>query len=127
MPELLGPENAFQSLRRTELDYFEVLRAEDVVQVIQRFKREPGLYNAVVKNGLARAVEFTPDRIAQRWRDVLAGPLAEGYERWLRQGSFRRAMRPLIFASRMIADRIEIRRYKRQRDHGYRPISDTYT
>jgi hypothetical protein len=127
VPALLGPENAYQALRRSELDYFEVRTPDDALAALSRLKREPSLYKAVVENGLARAQEFSVDEIARAWRNVLAGPAAEQYERWKRQGVIRRCLRPLGFVARAAMDRVEIRRYIKRRDHGFRPISGSYT
>jgi hypothetical protein len=127
VPALLGPENAYQALRRSELDYFEVQTPDDALAALSRLKREPELYKAVVENGLTRAREVSVDQIAKCWRDLLAGPAAEQFERWKRQGLVRRSLRPLGFVARAARDRIEIRRYINRRDHGYRPISGRHT
>jgi hypothetical protein len=55
----------------------------------------------MIENGLQRAKEFSYERIARRWYDVLSGPVAEGYERWRRQRAGR-LLRPIAFAGRAL-------------------------
>ena len=126
-PALLGPEPAFRALRRSELDYIEVRGPDEVIRAVGQLKRDPGLYRAMVENGRARGREFTTDAIAARWREVLAGPVARGFDRWRRAPTIRRLYRPALFAVRTIAHAIEVRRYRRSRDHGFRPTSGQYT
>ena len=102
-PALLGPEPAYQQLRESELDYIEVRSWEDAIAALRRLKDEPALYAAMAENGLRRAKDYTPDAIASRWRDVLAGPIASGYERWLHQSPVQKLLgRPVQFAFRLI-------------------------
>jgi hypothetical protein len=85
VPALLGPEPAFRELRQSPLDYIEVNSPQDVLDAIRRLQQNPDLYQQMIENGLKRAADFTNDRIAQRWRDVLAGPVAERYSHWRQQ------------------------------------------
>jgi hypothetical protein len=65
----------------------------------------------MVDNGFRRARAFTPDRTALLWRDLLAGSIAEGYERWLRQSPIQKLIgRPTQFVWRAIE-------HKRERRH----------
>lgn len=84
VPAFLGPEPAFLELRRSPLDFFELRRPEDLLAGIARLRNEPGLYRAMVENGLRRAPEFSPERIRARWLEVLAGPVTEAFHRWQR-------------------------------------------
>jgi Glycosyl transferases group 1 len=127
-PALLGPESAYQALRRSELDYVEIRTPDDAIKAANRLSREPGLYRSMVENGRARVREFTVDAVATCWRDVLAGPVADGYRRWSGQPSWQAAFsRPLQYAVRAVFHERERRRYFWERDHGYRPISGRYT
>lgn len=109
-PAILGPEPAYQHLRESELDYIEVRTPDEVISALVRLKNNPALYSAMVENGLKRAKDFTPDAIALRWRDLLAGPIAEGYERWLNQSPIQKFLgRPTQFVWRAIKHRRENR------------------
>ncbi|MDX2230652.1 MAG: glycosyltransferase [Leptolyngbyaceae cyanobacterium bins.349] len=111
-PALLGPEPAYQELRRSELDYLEVHSPEDVIQALQQLQAEPKRYRAMIENGWQRAKEFTPDHLAQQWRDLLAGPIAQGYEQW-RHGltPWLRLDRPFQFSYRLLRQELERRHF----------------
>jgi hypothetical protein len=123
-PALLGPEPAFRELRESDLDYIEVRTVDDVLDAIRRLKSNPALYHRMIANGLKRAEDFTRDRIAQRWVDVLSGPVAEHYRRWLKQGRVRRLAR---FPLRAIHQKMISRATAYHRDQGYRIVSGRFT
>ncbi|MDJ0795250.1 MAG: glycosyltransferase family 1 protein [Calothrix sp. MO_167.B12] len=81
-PALLGPEAAYRQLKESPLDYIEVRTPQEALDAIRKLKKDTNLYQQIISNGFKRAQEFTPDKISQRWRDVLAGPVAENYVRW---------------------------------------------
>lgn len=111
-PALLGPEPAYQALRQSELDYIEINSPEDVLQALQQLRDEPGLYRAMVENGWRRAQDFTPEKIAGLWRNLLAGPIASGYEQWKQQSFIQKKInRPLQFTYRLMKQERERRRF----------------
>ena len=71
VPALIGPEYAYRELRRSELDYIEVRNIEEAMDAIRRLQANPKLYQAMVANGQWRAASFTPERITERWAEVL--------------------------------------------------------
>ena len=100
VPALLGPEPAFQALRTTPLDYIEIRSPEEAIRAVIRLKEDPELYRQMVENGLIRAREFTIYRIAARWRELLAGPIAEGFSVWAaRPALWKSLVRPALFAT----------------------------
>jgi hypothetical protein len=116
-PALLGSEPAFQSLRQSELDYIEVLSPDDVIAALVRLRDNPALYSAMVENGFRRAEKFTQDHIALLWRDLLAGPIAKGYEQWLSQSPIQKHIgRPTQFVWRGIKHKLEGKYYARNRN-----------
>lgn len=116
VPALLGPEPAYQALRKSELDYIEVRSPQEVILAIKRLKNDPDLYLAMIENGRERAKEFTPDQIALQWRNLLAGEIATGYEKWLNQSRIYKTFgRPLQFAYRAI-------KHKQQRKYFFHNI-----
>jgi hypothetical protein len=122
-PALLGPEPAYRSLWRSELDYIEVCSPGDVLEAIRRLQHEPSLYTAMVENGFQRAKEFTPDYIASLWRDLLAGPIAENYEQWLHQSQIQKLIgRPIQFVHRSIKHKQAIHEFRKKIDVGFRPV-----
>ena len=124
-PAILGPESAYRQLRRTELDYFEVRTPEEVVRCIERLKREPGLYEAMVANGLERGREYTSDRTAERWRDLLAGPIMRDFKLWKASGVGASTLRRLSYPLHAAQHRMERRSFLHQIDHGPRPLRPT--
>lgn len=112
VPALLGPEPAYQHLRRSELDYIEVRSPEDVIDALKQFKHDPDLYLAMIENGRERAQEFTHDQIALLWRNLLAGEIARGYEQWSNQSTgYKTIGRPLQFAYRALKHKREKKHY----------------
>jgi hypothetical protein len=127
-PALLGPEPAFQALRRNELDYFEVRNPEDVLAVVRRLRHEPRLYEAVVKNGQARAAEYNHQRVTAAWHRVLSGPAAADFVAVRARGALLGPLaRWTAFLWRVPFHMVNRRIYVRARDHGFRPISKRYT
>jgi hypothetical protein len=109
-PALLGPEQAFASLRRSPLDYFEVKNPHDVLAALRRLKAEPELYQAMVANGALRFKDFSVDAVARRWEEFFAGPVAERYQKWLAGPKAWRAARNLArFAGRIVEHKLAIR------------------
>jgi hypothetical protein len=127
-PAILGPEPAYQTLRQSELDYIEVRTVAEVIEALQRLKADPTLYEAMVENGLKRAQAFTDDRIAQIWRDHLAGSIATGYERWQRQPRlFKVFGRPVQHLVRTLRHKRNIKDYWTQIFQGARLFGEEPT
>ncbi len=110
-PALLGPEPAFEARRSSPLDFLSVATPEDALAALRRLREEPGLYPAMVENGQLRAREFSAERVAERWEDLLTGPVAEDFERWRRAS---RSARWLRFAVRAAQQGV-----RRDRDRDY--------
>ncbi len=124
VPALLGPEPAFRYLKKTDLDYVEVVTPQMAIDAIQHLQNNPDIYQQMVTNGLQRAEAFSPDCIAQRWRDTLAGIAAERYELWRQKMMFRRLGR---FFIRAMQQKRAASKAAYNRIHGYRPISGQHT
>lgn len=71
VPAILGPEQAYRELRRSELDYIEVGSAAEAAQALARLKSDPALYRAMVANGLRRADEVNAEACTRRWAALL--------------------------------------------------------
>jgi hypothetical protein len=128
VPALLGPEPAFQASRSTPLDYIEIKSPEEAIREIVPLQQDAELYRRMVENGRVRAEQCTVDRIAARWREVLAGPVAEGFSIWAgRPALWKSVVRPTVFAAQAMLTIHEKRKYVKQRDHGFRPVSGRFT
>lgn len=71
VPAILGPERAYRSLRRGELDYFEVANLAEAEEALRRLRDEPGLMRAMVENGHRRATQFSSERLVETWQRLL--------------------------------------------------------
>ncbi len=124
-PALLGKESAYQALRKSELDYIEVHSAQDVLDALDKLRADPGLYAAMVQNGYERAPDFTADTMAKQWRDFLAGPVYEGFQRWQAQNPIEKLVgRPLEFLSRVQEHRAARAEFYQRIHEGPRPYDD---
>lgn len=106
VPALLGPEPAYRALRLSELDYLEVSSASEVLAALDRLKKDPALYAAMVENGRQRSREFNREAVAGRWRDFLAECFLPEWREWTPAGL-------LETAGRLAQQWRETRRYKR--------------
>lgn len=123
-PAILGPESAFQQLRKGPLDFCEVRTPEEVLNTLTLLRDNPSLYTAMVKNGQSRAQEFGASGVAQKWRDLLAVPIAKEYSKWLSDSfGIKRFLDPLGLAVQAIQHR-KARKYFSQNIHnGKRPVN----
>lgn len=111
VPALLGDEPAFRELRRDPRDYLEVHSPEDAVAAVRRLRESPELYRDMVERGTDRAADFTNQRVAERWREFLAGPADAAYRRWLQRDPKRRESE---FALRAVRQKIGLFAFKRR-------------
>ena len=71
VPAILGPEQAYRELRRSELDYIEVASAGEAAAALARLASEPALYRAMVENGLRRGEEVRAEACTAAWARLL--------------------------------------------------------
>ena len=102
VPALLGPEPAFETLRRSPLDFLTVRAPDEALDALDRLRGDPTLYADMVRNGRARAAEFTDAAVAAQWRRLLEGPVADAFARWRAAPAWRRR---LTFPFRLAEDR----------------------
>lgn len=124
-PAILGPEPAYQALKQSELDYIEVREPGEVIAALKRLQENPQLYSAMVENGFRRSAVFTPNCVAQQWYELLSGPIATGYEQWLRRSGVQKFIgQTFQFAWRVFNHKQEQRRYRNGIHNGPRILSD---
>jgi hypothetical protein len=87
VPAILGPESGYRELRLGPLDYLEAATPAAAMQALQRLQDEPGLYRAMVANGLARGADYTVAATLQAWRHLLFDALAMRHAGWRRPPS----------------------------------------
>jgi hypothetical protein len=71
VPAILSPELQYQELRRSPLDYLEARNGEEALQAIDALRADPARYREMVRNGRARAEQFSHNRVVDRWIEVL--------------------------------------------------------
>lgn len=123
VPALLGPEPAFQDLKRSDLDYIEIRSTQEALQAIQKLKSNPHLYRKMITNGLNRAEEFSTNSMINKWVEVLSGPVAEQYSHWKEQT---RLSRIANFSLRIPQHRLSMKKAASHRSSGKRIISGLY-
>jgi len=121
VPALLGPEPAFRDLRKSELDYIEIRKPNDVVTALRTLKEQPALYAAIVANGLRRGAEFSTTKIVERWLAMLAGPVAQEYGKWRATSTATKIIR---YARRSLQFKTATRVYRKNINEGPRILSE---
>lgn len=126
VPAVLGPEPAFQDLRKSELDFIEVNSVEGAVQAIEKLKNDPALYQAMVENGLKRAEEFSVENLTKNWVDLIEGPIFSGFHKWSSHNwLYAHTSRLAMFAINIIRDKQEVRSHFSKVLNGPRPLTDS--
>lgn len=82
VPAVLGVEPAFREVRRSPLDYIEVVEPAQAIDAIRRLATDTAYYREMVDNGTTRAADYTNQRIVERWRALLEGPVQQEFQRW---------------------------------------------
>lgn len=70
-PAMLGPESAYRSLRRDELDFIEVATRAEAEAAVLRLLEEPDRYARMRQRARERAAECTVERVTERWLQLL--------------------------------------------------------
>ena len=81
-PALLGDESAFSALRRSDLDYLPIDGPESIIEAVQRLNAQPQLYQAMIENGRARALEHNIASVTQMWMRFLYDIVAADFVAW---------------------------------------------
>lgn len=108
VPALLGPELAFRELRRSELDYLEVASVTEAREAVLRLRSDPGLYRAIVENGLRRGAGFSVEALVPRWAELLFRTLPARAESG-RARAVRKLPLPVRAAARWLARTVALR------------------
>lgn len=124
-PAILGPEPSYQAMRKSSLDYIEVRTPEEAIRALKYLKENPDLYIAMIENGFQRAREFTVDCNALNWRNLLAGPITQGYEQWRRQSFVQNSIvRPIQYLLNTPKHKRARQEYVHNIEYGTRILSD---
>ena len=112
-PAILSPEPAYQEMRRSDLDFFEVRTAEEAIAALKALKNDPDLYQAMVNNGFERARDYTTAQVITAWHDLLSGPVARGYADWQQRSAWQQhVVDPVIYRWQMVQHRLQQKYYQ---------------
>ncbi|KPQ07028.1 MAG: hypothetical protein HLUCCA12_08625 [Rhodobacteraceae bacterium HLUCCA12] len=120
VPAILGPEPAYQELRKSPLDFIEVSNADAAVAAVEWLQQRPDIYRDMVRNGRERARDFTVDALTRRWITLFNGPVADAFAAWRTKSA---AARGIAVARMLMAEPARKRQYERDRDHGTRQFA----
>jgi hypothetical protein len=111
VPAVVAPEPAFETLRRSDLDFIATTDAAATVAAIHALALSPERHRAMVDNGRARAVEFSVDAIRARWLHLLVDEAVPQFLR-RRGGAGARLARYASLVLRMSGQKIEAKRFR---------------
>lgn len=119
VPALLGPESAYRSLRRDELDYVEVTSRADAEAAVSLLIREPGLYARMRERAHVRAAECTVGQVTAAWLRLLRETVPELARREAVRRRHRRlvSLRDLGARVRRIAGAVPLPEFRSRAPH----------
>jgi hypothetical protein len=82
IPFIGGHDSAYKQIGVPEEDYLLVETPKEVVQAIMRLRDDPQLYEKLVRNGTAKALQYTQESIISTWEKLLTGTILQRYEKW---------------------------------------------
>jgi hypothetical protein len=86
IPLVGGYDSAFEQVGRPGHDYLRARTFDEAISAIRLLRDDPERYRSIVNAGVASARQYTRERIADAWENLLAGPIAFRYERWRKNG-----------------------------------------
>jgi hypothetical protein len=79
IPLVAGFDSAFEQIGRPGQDYLRVCTLEQAIETILRLRDDNDLYRAVVDAGAQQGLQYTRDRIADAWEQLLTGAIVSIY------------------------------------------------
>jgi hypothetical protein len=104
VPAIVGRESSFRNVRRSPLDYLEVTTVDELKAELLRLRNEPALYRDMVAHGRERALEFSAEAVAHRWRVILESEIRPAHEAWAARGAMSRQMANVARTIRFLAN-----------------------
>lgn len=106
-PALVGHEPAIQTLRQSDHDFITVSSTDDVLSALLQLRADSDRYQAMVAGGRVRAAEFSDDAVVRHWEQLIDGPIARGYESWMKGPEwYRSGVRSVNFWIRRVKRRL---------------------
>lgn len=92
VPAILGIDSAFRAERQSELDYLEITSIDEAIAALQRLRDNSELYQAMIKNGQARAEKFKVKSLIQKWEEFFNDVAFPAYYRWCKLSSLQQKL-----------------------------------
>jgi hypothetical protein len=93
---MLGPEPAFQALRKSPLDFIEIYSPADAINALKYLRENPKIFTAIIANGEKRGINYTDQIITKVWIDALNGPIFDEFVRWRSKHKIHRMLSNII-------------------------------
>lgn len=90
VPAIVGPESAYQSIRKSELDFLCVKNYGELISALKQLKLDKRFREAMVRNGWERKREYTDESIIKVWAQLLFTDAQSYYQEWVRRSSIGR-------------------------------------
>ena len=104
VPAIVGRESAYRSVRRSDLDFIEVGSTGEVIEALERLRRDKALYQNMVSNGIERSRSFTVEAIRAQWQQLLCTVIQRREQEWRRDGWLTRLASELTDTVRYFSD-----------------------
>jgi hypothetical protein len=98
VPAIVSPDIAFEDIRRSDLDYMRARNIPEIIESLKIMMENPQLRRDMVENGKKRAVEFTPEKTARAWVEIIQDRIIPEYIAWIQSP----AKRFFFFTTRFI-------------------------
>lgn len=82
IPFIGGNDSAFEQVGTPGKDYIKVKSKEEAIQEIIRLRRDHEYYKSFVEAGMKQAKEYTREKIAGAWIQLLTGDMQRIYNSW---------------------------------------------
>jgi glycosyltransferase involved in cell wall biosynthesis len=82
VPAVLSPDPSYQDYKRSEADYLAARNVREIVEQLKRLAGDPSLRHLMRCNGLERAKEISPDKIAELWIGIIKEQIVPEFHSW---------------------------------------------
>ena len=90
VPAILGNDSAFESERKSSLDYVKVSTVDETFEALQQLRNSQSLRQKMIENGKRRSQEIQSSTLAKQWCDFLHDVAIPSYKSWCKQSNLGR-------------------------------------
>ncbi len=92
VPAILGPESAYRAERSDEFDFLEARTYKELCEYIEILKARPALRSKLRERSEENRKEINPAQKAEKWWELLTGPVTDVYHWWTGLSDVRQRM-----------------------------------